>query len=181
MSEPIDARNIVVLADCHIHPADGIDWPQAALEAFAGADLFITLGDMGERQGLDALSRIAPVIGVRGMDDQPDPRADGKVRLFDAGGVGIGCVFDPVDAGAATAKEPLQPAGDGAVPRVFGGPTSVVLWASTHKPAISLADGVVWVNPGSATLPGEGEAKSFARLRIENGKAQAEIVRISPT
>src|ERR1700730_2183739 len=102
MSEPIDARNIVVLADCHIHPADGIDWPKPALDAFAGADLFITLGDMGERWGLDALARIAPVVGVRGMDDEPDPRASGKVRLFDAGGVGIACVFDPVDAGAAT-------------------------------------------------------------------------------
>ena len=45
----------------------------------------------------------APVIGVRGMDDEPDPRAADKIRLFDAGGVGIGCVFDPVDAGAATA------------------------------------------------------------------------------
>ena len=180
MSEPIDARNIVVLADCHIHPADGIDWPKAALDAFAGADLFITLGDMGERQGLEALGRIAPVIGVRGMDDEPDPRAAGKVRLFDAAGVGIGCVFDPVGAGAATSKEPLQAAGDGALPRVFGGPAAVVLWASTHKPAIADVDGVLWVNPGSATLPGDGAAKSFARLRIENGTAHAEIVRISP-
>ena len=179
MSEPIDARTIVVLADCHIHPADGIDWPKPALDAFAGADLFITLGDMGERRGLDALARIAPVLGVRGMDDESDPRAADKVRLFDAAGVGIACVFDPVDAGAATAKDPLRPAGDGALPRVFGGPAAVVLWASTHKPAIDDVDGVLWVNPGSATLPDGGEAKSFARLRIENGTARAEIVRIA--
>jgi predicted phosphodiesterase len=84
----------------------------------------------------------------------------------------------PLDAGAATAKDPLQPAKDGVLPRVFGGPAAVVLWASTHKPAIDVADGVLWVNPGSATLPGDGEAKSFARLRIENGRARAEIVRI---
>jgi putative phosphoesterase len=180
MSEPIDARTIVVLADCHIHPADGIDWPKPALDAFAGADLFITLGDMGERRGLDTLSRIAPVIGVRGMDDEPDPRAADKVRLFDAGGVGIGCVFDPVDAGAAKAKEPLAPAGKESLQRVFGGATAVVLWASTHKPAIDEADGVIWINPGSATLPGDGAAKSFARLRIENGSASAEIVKVSP-
>jgi uncharacterized protein len=180
MTELTDARTIVVLADCHIHPADGIDWPAPALAAFAGADLFITLGDMGERQGLDVLARIAPVIGVRGMDDEPDPRTADKVRLIDAGGVGIGCVFDPVDAGAARAKDPLQPAADGSISRVFGGPAAVVLWASTHKPAIDDADGVLWVNPGSATLPGDGEAKSFARLLIENGTARAEIVRIDP-
>ncbi|MDB5481247.1 MAG: phosphodiesterase, family protein [Caulobacteraceae bacterium] len=180
MSEPIDARTIVVLADCHIHPAAGIDWPEPALEAFAGADLFITLGDMGERQGLDALARIAPVIGVSGMDDEPDPRAADKVRLFDVGGVGIGCVFDPVEAGAAMAKDPLQPVGGGSLHRVFGGPAAVALWASTHKPAIEEADGVLWINPGSATLPSEGEPKSFARLQIENGTARAEIVRIGP-
>lgn len=179
MSDPLDARTIVVLADCHIHPADGIDWPGPAMEAFAGADLFITLGDMGERQGLDALARIAPVVGVRGMDDEPDPRAAGKVRLIDVGGVLVACVFDPVDAGAAAAKDPLQPAGDGAVARVFGGPAAVVLWASTHRAEIADADGVLWVNPGSATLPGEGAAKTFARLRIENGAARAEIVPIS--
>jgi len=179
MSEPIDARTIVVLADCHIHPAKGIDWPAAALDAFAGADLFITLGDMGERLGLDALARIAPVVGVRGVDDEPDPRAAGKVRLFDAGGVGIGCVFDPVDVGVATGKEPLQPAGDGSVPRVFGGPAVVVLWAPTHKAGIAEADGVLWVNPGSATLPGDGAVKSFARVWIEDGAARAEIVPIS--
>jgi hypothetical protein len=180
MSEPIDARTIVVLADCHIHPGGGIDWPPATLEAFAGADLFITLGDMGERHGLDALGRIAPVVGVRGVDDQPDPRAADKVRLFDVGGVAIACVFDPVDAGAATAKDPLQPTQDGALPRVFGRPAAVVLWASTHKPAIADLDGVLWVNPGSATLPGDGAEKSFARLQIENGTARAEIVTISP-
>jgi hypothetical protein len=39
---------------------------------------------------------------------------------------------------------------------------------------------VLWINPGSATLPDDGSAKSFARLRIENGAARAEIVSISP-
>jgi putative phosphoesterase len=180
MNERIDARIVVVLADCHIHPAADIDWPETTLEAFAGADLFLTLGDMGERQGLHALARIAPVLGVTGMDDEPDPRAAGKVRLFNIGGVGIGCVFDPVDAGAATAKEPLRPAEDKALSRVFGGAPAVILWASTHKPAVEDAKGILWVNPGSATLPSEGEAKSFARLCIDNGTAHAEIVRISP-
>lgn len=178
MSDIIDARTIVVLADCHIHPADGIDWPAAALKAFAGADLFITLGDMGERQGLDALARIAPVVGVRGMDDEPDPRAADKLRVVEADGVRIGCVFDPVDAGAAGAKDPLQATGSAALAGVFGGPAAVVLWASTHKPAIADVGGVLWINPGSATLPSDGEAKSFAWLRIESGIARGEIVTI---
>ncbi len=176
MSETFDAQIIVVLADCHIHPGDGIDWPESVPDAFAGADLFVTLGDMGERRGLDVLAPIAPVIGVRGMDDEPDPRAAKKMRVIETGGVRIGCVFDPVDAGVADGKDPLRDCGPEVVPQVFGKPVSVVLWASTHKPSIEQASEILWVNPGSATLPGDGSGKSFARLCIENGTATAEIV-----
>ena len=89
MSDYAAARSIVVLADCHIHPGDGIAWPATALAAFAGADLIITLGDMGEASGLAALAAIAPVLGVRGADDQDNPYISGTVRLLDAGGVAI--------------------------------------------------------------------------------------------
>jgi hypothetical protein len=44
MADPIV---IAVLADCHIHPAAGIDWPPGALAALVGANRIITLGDMG--------------------------------------------------------------------------------------------------------------------------------------
>ena len=74
MVDTIEARTLIVLADCHIHPAQGIDWPQAALDAFGDADLFVILGDMGERAGLDALATLAPIVGVRGRDDEDDPR-----------------------------------------------------------------------------------------------------------
>ncbi len=96
MTDTIHARAIVVLGDCHIHPAKGVDWPLAALDAFEGADLFVTLGDMGERAGLDTLARLAPVIGVHGRDDEDDPRTAAKLRVLEAGGLRIGCVFDPV-------------------------------------------------------------------------------------
>ena len=106
MTDIIHARAIVVLGDCHIHPAKGVDWPLLALDAFKGADLFVTLGDMGERAGLDALARLAPVIGVHGRDDEDDPRTAPTLRVLEAGGLRIGCVFDPVEAGVALQAEP---------------------------------------------------------------------------
>ena len=106
MTDAIHARAIVVLGDCHIHPTKGIDWPPLALDAFNGADLFVTLGDMGERAGLDALTRLAPVIGVHGRDDEDDPRTAPALRVLEAGGLRIGCVFDPVEAGVALQAEP---------------------------------------------------------------------------
>src|SRR5260370_32158732 len=106
MTDAINARAIVVLGDCHIHPAKGVDGPPWALDAFKGADLFVTLGDMGEKTGLDTLARLAPVIGVRGRDDEDDPRTAARLRVLEAGGLRIGCVFDPIEAGVALQAAP---------------------------------------------------------------------------
>jgi len=166
-----DPRTIAVLADCHIHPPK-IDWPPAALAALKGVDLIVTLGDMGERSGLDALAAIAPVVGVRGGDDQDDPRTAEPVRRLEFGGVRFGCVFDPARQGIAEA----DPA---SAERVFGGPIDVLLRASTHVASQGRTNGRLEVNPGSVTLPAEGEPTgSFALLRLDGGRCEAEIVRL---
>ena len=178
MIDIVQARTIVVLADCHIHPSKGIDWPQSALDAFAGADLFVTLGDMGERVGLEALTRLAPVIGVQGRDDEDDPRTAARLRVLEVGNIRIGCVFDPVEAGAALQVDPLVCASSEALNTLFETPLDALLWASTHTPSIERATGRLHVNPGSVTLPGKGARASFARLTVASGAIDAEIVRL---
>jgi putative phosphoesterase len=178
-----DVSRIAVLADCHIHPAAGIDWPAGLAEALAGADLIVTLGDMGEAVGLAALAAIAPVIGVAGEDDEADPRTAVKSRVIEIGSIRVGCVFDPTAAGLATTAGPLVAVDDGgaARARVFGGPVKVVLYASTHDPASHPFEGSLWVNPGSLTLPNgkeHGEAGAFAWLTLEGGEAKAKIARL---
>ncbi|HEY2482057.1 MAG TPA: metallophosphoesterase family protein [Caulobacteraceae bacterium] len=176
MSDALSARSVVVLADCHIHPGNGIDWSQAALAAFAGTELIVTLGDMGEASGLAALAAIAPVVGVRGADDEDNPFTAGKTRLFTLGGVAVGCVFDPVASGLASSRDPLTLAPDRELERIFGGPAAVILWASTHVPSVQRLERRLVVNPGSATLPDKDAPASFARLTIRDGQADAEIV-----
>lgn len=176
MVDIVQARTLVVLADCHIHPAQGVDWPQAALDAFGGADLFVTLGDMGERAGLDALARFAPVVGVRGRDDEDDPRTTPRLRVLEVAGLRIGCVFDTVEAGAALQVDPLVWASPEVLTRLFGAKLDALLWASTHAPSIERAAGRLYVNPGSVTLPGNGAPASFAKLTIANGAIDGEIV-----
>jgi predicted phosphodiesterase len=175
---------IAVLADCHIHPAGGIDWPPAALAALAGVDRIVTLGDMGELVGLDALEAIAPVSGVLGQDDEPHEAALALTLVIEEGGLRIGCVFDPVAAGLATSNMPFVPAPDAVEIEedLFDGALDVLLCASTHRAAISRdGEGLLVVDPGSVTLPDgqeDGARGTFARLFLENGEARAEIVEL---
>lgn len=188
MSEPIpldDVRSIAVLADCHIHPGGGPDWTPAILAALQGAQLIVTLGDMGESAGLDRLEAIAPVLGVRGRDDADDPRTAELIRLVEVGGLALGCVFDPVAAGLARSADPFEPQEDWLelMEELFDRRVDALLYASTHKPSVSEADGVLVVNPGSATLPDGMEAGApgaFARLDLASGAVAAAILLIPP-
>jgi len=174
---------IAVLADCHIHPGAGITWPQGALEKLAGADRIITLGDMGEACAIADLAAIAPVVGVRGQDDEPTEAASTLTLTLEEQGLIIGCVFDPVAAGLAHSKGPFVPSADDAEAEedLFDGPLDILLCASTHRPQITDVAGRLTIDPGSLTLPegkDDGAKGAFARLIIEDGAARAEIVEI---
>ena len=175
MAEP---RTIAVLADCHIHPARGLDWPPALLERLAGVDLIVTLGDMGEAAGLEALGAIAPVIGVRGADDGEDERTAPKSRLLSLRGAHIGCVFDAVRAGLAAEREPWAFAADceRTETELFGRRVDLVLHAGTHRPTVETCGGRLVVNPGSATLPDDHAPAAFAPITLGDNGPQAEIV-----
>jgi putative phosphoesterase len=180
-TDAFSAASIAVLADCHIHPGGGPDWTDAVLKALEGADLIVTLGDMGAAAGLDRLARVAPVLGVTGADDEPDPRTDGALRRLEIGGLSLGCVFDAQAAGLAQSNDPFTPAKDWAeaLARAFGAPIDALLYASTHRPAATAIAGCWAINPGSALLPAEGAAASFARLSFDGGRLACELVTLS--
>jgi len=171
--EPVSARRIAVLADCHIHPGGGPAFDPAVFAALAGVDLIVTLGDMGDSAGLDQLAAIAPVIGVRGADDSDDARTAPQLRALGLGPAGVvGCVFDATAAGLATGSDPFAPAPGwlDAARQLFGPETRVLLHASTHRPEVAEIDGWLVVNPGSAVLPAEGSVRGFALLTVDGAK-----------
>jgi hypothetical protein len=62
---PVDflhARKLGILGDCHIHPGKGLDWPAAVLRAVSKTELIVTLGDMGETDGLDRLASLGACL-----------------------------------------------------------------------------------------------------------------------
>jgi len=161
---PLEGTNVAVLADCHILNG-GPQFPSALFPRLQSVDLIVTLG---EKAGLDQLEEIAPVVGVRGRDDDEDIRTRHPVLVLTSEGCRIGCIFDARSAGLATTVEPFVEASDAqdACQRLFGGAVDVLLHASTHRAdeARFGAKGSA-LNPGSAVLPADGSAPTFLRLR----------------
>jgi hypothetical protein len=176
---PFLGKTFAVIADCHIHPGGGPQFPPIVLNALQGVDLIVTLGDMGDVAGLDQLDAIAPVVGVRGEDDEDDPRTSAPVLVLTAGDLAIGCVFDAKAAGLAETVEPFVAVADatGAARRVFGREVDLVLYAATHRPGSGVfGPRAQALNPGSAVLPAGGAAPTFARVTLEEGGFTPEIV-----
>ena len=106
-----------------------------ALAALAGASHILHAGDVGDPGILDALRQIAPVTAIRGNIDTHGPCAQlpatEVVELGDRLCYLVHSIhdldIDPIAAGV-----------------------SVVVSGHSHKPAIDLRSGVLYLNPGSA-------------------------------
>lgn len=175
---PFEGTNIAVLADCHIRDG-GPQFPSALFPRLQGADLIVTLGDMGQRSGLDQLEQIAPVLGVRGADDEDDIRTRRETLVLEGDGYRLGCVFDAKTAGLAEDVDPFI-AADGATEacrRLFGGPIDILLHAGTHRADEAwLRPGGSALNPGSAVLPVEGARPSLLRLKVSREGCHGQVI-----
>ena len=197
------ARRIGLTADIHCEEADGSDIPAEVLAALHDVDLVIDLGHTGSRDAfcrgvLDQLAKLAPVLGVReyyGGDDAvltpgEGSRVDGLARVIDAGGVRIGAIHNlEREPGPAITTPPGGlPELDGIavrdiVAQKFGGPVDVVAYGGTHRPATLMADGVLFVNPGSPTYPkgprrvaGEPALGTVGVLTVDQGAVSFESI-----
>jgi putative phosphoesterase len=134
--------------------------PAEVLDVFAGVDRIVHAGDFGSESVLDELGTIAPVIAVRGNTDSCT-RAGCLQSLvnFDAGGVRVLVVHRPSD-----------------VPRPLPPGVGVVITGHTHVPLVEERDGVLWLNPGSASRGRSGHGHTVALLETAPGRPEARIV-----
>lgn len=56
--------------------------------------------------------------------------------------------------------------------------TDVVLFGHTHTPLVLKTEGLLLVNPGSASYPRGGRNPTYALLEIGNGRAEARIMEV---
>ena len=139
--------------------------PKAALEALAGADAIVHAGDVVGPDVLEALRSLAPVTAVRGnCDTDAAGRALPRVANVVLGGVRVVVAHDRAQLSGS-----LDPVVVGARIAVSG---------HTHVAVIEELDGVLFVNPGSASTP-TGGGPSVARITVApDGAVDAEIVRL---
>lgn len=136
-----------------------------ALEALRGSEQIIHGGDIGNAAVLEALSALAPLTVVRGNNDT---EAWAKLLPEEArlewGGMRVLVLHD---------LKTLSAAGRRWQPRV-------VISGHSHQPAVRAADGVLYVNPGSAGPRRFRLPVTIAELLISGGQVQARIITLPP-
>lgn len=154
-----DTIKVGIISDTH-----GRLFPEA-VDALQGVDVILHAGDVETRSTLTELRKIAPVHVVRGnMDRMPETRDLPFTTAVELGEV----VFYMVHI-----------LGDLDVNPQAGGFAAVV-YGHTHRPEIVDRNGVLFINPGSASSPRGVPNPSVARLQIRRAEINAEIVEFIP-
>ncbi len=132
--------------------------------ALAGVELILHAGDVGGADVLMELQTIAPVLAVYGnTDPSGDPELE-ETRVVERAGVSIRVVHGHLLGGPTPAK----------LAAAFG--ERVIVYGHTHRQLLTRLGDRIVVNPGAAGQRRFSLAPSVARLTIENGEPEVEIV-----
>lgn len=132
--------------------------------ALAGVDLILHAGDVGGGEILSELAIIAPVQAVYGNCDVP---GDANLRSelgLDVNGLSVHVIHGH-ELGIPTAEKLLA--------RYTA---DVIVFGHTHKPLVERSGSRLVVNPGAAGPRRFNLKPSVARMTVEKGRAEVEIV-----
>ena len=158
---------IGLIADTHIPESIRKLWPQVH-EIFRDTDCILHAGDLHSGSLIDELAGLAPVFVARGNGDIEvvhERLRDSWVLEFD--GITI-CLIHEFPRPNPLAKDIAK----GYIERKFPGvDPDVVVYGHSHRDEISFMDGIIYINPGSPTLPRHKSARlgTIGLLDIEKG------------
>lgn len=160
-----ELHRIGIISDTHL-PGRARRIPDAALRHFEEVELIIHAGDLSNRAALDQLEAYAPVEAVQGNIELPEVVATLPIkRQIVVGGCVIGILHILGDRAhyARNARREFPSA-------------RVVIFGHSHIPYLEDRDGLLLLNPGSATDRRRQPHCSIALLTIEDGEPRAEII-----
>lgn len=168
---------IGLISDSHITKRGQL-WPQV-FDAFAGVDAILHAGDVWSPVVLDELEAVAPVHVARGNGDfgVDDERLRDQCLLHFEGTT-IVMLHDfpsPARRGTDFVLEQVAKRFPNEAP-------DVLVCGHTHIEEIHQVGGLLYVNPGSPTLPHNKSVRlgTIGFLTIANGGAQAELCQLTP-
>ena len=163
---------IGLISDTRI-PGVAKEVPPQVTRAFEGVDLILHAGGVQVARVLDWLEQIAPVKAVGriqggqyesnipfAVQNADDPRV-AQEQILQLEGHTIGMVnsldFDPLSddviPGIIAAKRFPEGAVSSMVASLFKAPVDIVVFGRTLEAMIEEHDGILFVNPGSPTIP----------------------------
>jgi len=150
---------IGLVSDTHGLVRDGL------FQALAGVSRILHAGDVGGRPVLVALGVIAPVLAVSGNVDPFDGMSPESVDI-EEGGLSIH-VSHGHELGSPVPATLLKRYG-----------ADIIVFGHTHRPLVERHGERLVVNPGAAGPKRFDIQPTVGILRIANGKAEVEIVRL---
>ena len=132
--------------------------------ALEGVELILHAGDVGGFEVLAELATIAPVEAVLGNTDHPGTPGLSEFLDREIDGVRIH-VSHGHEVGRPTPERLLA-----------AYPQDVIVYGHTHRQLITRAEGRLVINPGAAGPRRFSLMPSVARLVIEGGRADVELV-----
>ena len=146
-----------ILSDTH-----GLLRPEIAT-VLGGCDHILHAGDIGDKQVLTGLQRIAPVTAVRGNMDYGSWSNHLPVsEMVEISGVFFFIVHDLYHLDLDPAAADIQ----------------VVVSGHTHRPELITKDGVIYINPGSAGHRRSNYPISMATIGINDGRIAPHLLTI---
>ena len=153
----IQTIRIGLISDTHGRLNDSVH------DVFDGTDLIIHAGDVGSPEILNDLRRIAPLIAVRGnMDAGQWAKHLPSFELIEIGNHWVYVLHDLVHLD-------LEPSAAG---------IDAVISGHLHKPSLSKKNDVLFINPGSASLPRYHQPATVALFFIDPHSLDVQFIEL---
>jgi putative phosphoesterase len=184
---------IGLISDTHIlHEAKAL--PPQVKEVFKGVDLILHAGDIYLSSVLDELEETAPVLAARGDDDSAS--VNGRVKEkhvlnFEGFSLWLIHIFpyyfsshsllSLLHSSSASSDQESDQKLEGALDELVKREDvpDILVFGDTHRALLRRVQGFLFINPGSATLPGYRPVLgTVAILTISPGKAEADIIQL---
>ena len=157
---PADAARtstIGIISDTH-----GLVRPEA-VNALRGCDALVHAGDVGKRDVLEELGRLAPLTAIRGNVDTWAAAELPETAELTIGGVRLFVIHNVKDVAVD--------------PRAAG--YDAVISGHSHVPKVERVNGVLYLNPGSAGPRRFKLPISVAKLHIGVRGLEAELIELA--